>query len=279
MTISPVQRLRERADTLITRLRLIERQDRSFTRRSRGWTVAATVVAAVGVMATVIANEGRQAPPTVVFFLFAVPAVFVCAAPAWYYHRLDLDDRKITLALRLVTILRADIAAKHSLDVTVDLRGYRRGAQIVDRSGWALGNSVKKYRHAWLTLRARLADGNLVVVSVVDRITQRQKRKTHGGKTKYKTRVRGRSDVRIAVRLARRYRPGTDVARRLRAAPAVPGLTLASVTSALDGVRLDAVFRSPVVLDAAALPGPEPVLGVLRWLYTGLVSGAAVRRA
>jgi hypothetical protein len=207
--------------------------------------------------------------PETVFFFVAAPSVLVCVVQAVRYHRLDLDDRKLALVLRVVTMLRADMRSGERLALTVDFRSYRRGGTIDERTGWFLGNSVKKYRHPWLTLRVALADGNVLVLAVVDRVTVRQKRKTTGGKTKYKTRIRARSDVSLAVRLAKRYGPAAAAADALRGR-AVAGLTLAAITAASDGARLDAAFRSPTVIDLAALPGADAALGVLRWLYGGL---------
>lgn len=267
-----VHQLRERADTMLTRLRLLDRYDKAYTRRRNAWTLAAIGAGIAGIFATVVASETRAAPPEAVFFLIGVPLVAVCVIQAVRYHRLDLDDRKIDLVFRLVTMLRADVRAREPIALAADFRSYRRGGTIVDRSGSFLGSNVKKYRHPWLTLRVTLADGNLLVVTVVDRITQRQKRKSAGGKTKYKRRVRGRSDVSIAMRLAKRYRPAADVVGRLGAL-SVPGLTLTVATPSTDGARLDATFRSPTVLDVAALPGAAQVLGALRWLYGGLTRG------
>jgi hypothetical protein len=272
-----VQRVRERADTLLTRLKLADRHDKASTRRRNVWIFTAFGVAILGIVGTIVAHESgdvrRIIRPETLFFLVALPLVIVAIGQAIRYHRLDLDDRKLVLALRLVTMLRADTRAGAPVAMTADFRSYRRGGAVVERSGSWLGNNVRKYRHPWLTLQVALADGNVLTVSVVDRVTARQKRKSAGGKTKYRTRVRARSDVRLAVRLARRYRPAASVASRLPAGT-VPGLTIAAVTPSTDGARLDALFRSPTVLDTSGLPGPGAVLGALRWLYGGLNAAA-----
>lgn len=272
-----VQQVRERADTLLTRLKLLDRHDKAYRGRRNAWTLAAIGAGIAGILTTIAANATHVGPSGAAVFVVTVLLVLGCVVQAVRYHRLDLDDRKITLAIQLVTMLRADIAAKDPIAMIADLRSYRRGGTIVERAGSFLGDHVRKYRHAWLTLRARLADGNVLDVRVVDRVTRRQKRKSHGGKTKYKTRVRGRTDVRIAVRLAKRYRPAADIPGRVRG-PGVPPLRLTALMASTDGARLDALFRSPIYVDVNALPGGRQVLDVLRWLYGGL-NAAAKRTA
>src|SRR5205085_2705253 len=67
---------------------------------------------------------------------------------------------------------------------------------------------VTHYRHRWLQLVTTLADGNAITLEASDRVKQKSKRKG--------TRTLSHSEVRIAVRFAKRYRPIGPIADALR---------------------------------------------------------------
>lgn len=272
------ERLRERAEPLLARIRMMTTRDRAYTRAARWWMVGATVSFVGGIALTVIVDDTRSLrrqvdPATVFFTMMAVAAV--CAWQWRRYRRLDLDDRKLEAVRRVLAMLRADIPLRETIDLAADFRDCERGGQLVERSGSWIGSNVKKYRHAWLDVRARLADGNTVVIAVTDRLIRRQKRKTTGSKTKWKVVLRAYTDVDVSLRLAKPYRPATRVTTQMRD-PRPVGLTLQKLEPSADGAWIHARFRSPTVMARDALPGAEAPLGVLRWLYQGLAG--AVRR-
>lgn len=271
------ERLRQRVEPLLARIRLMTARDRAYTRAARWWLVGAVLSLVVGVGLTIVVNETRalrrRVDPSTVFFAFVPITVGVCGWQWRRYRRLDLDDRKLASVRRVLTLLRADIPLRDVVDLTADFRDCERGGQLVERSGSWIGSNIKKYRHGWLTVRARLADGNAVVIAVTDRAIRRQKRKSSGGKTKWKVVRRAYTDVDVSLRLAKPYRPATVITSQLRD-PRPVGLTLQKLEPSVDGTWVHARFRSRTVQNLGELPGAEAPVAVLRWLYQGLAIAA-----
>jgi len=134
-------------------------------------------------------------------FPVVLPAV-PCAIMWWLNRQHDLDDQKLAAATRLLRILRADVSPTHHAKLEVDFRSYMDKA--FQRKA---GNA--SYAQPWLSLRARLEDGNELRLEVVrqGKVKRKPKRKY----TKVKERVSDLVLLRLAVN-RQRYPDPADFA-------------------------------------------------------------------
>jgi hypothetical protein len=235
-----------------------ERAGRSAARP--GGLLIAVSLAASGVAAVV---------GDVTFTWMLVPFVAACW---WQWHRCAsvLDDRKLGTARRLLSELRGDMPAGEKVDVTLDFRATERGGRVVARAGWSLRPNARVFRHTWLTMWLRLADGCTVATTLTDHVnrqewwTDEQHTRTYQGYT----------GVEVSLLLAEKHRPASVVAANATALPSVAGLELQTVAPSGDESTVSAHFRSLTVRATAAdmldLPGAEAPLAILRWLYGGI---------
>ena len=189
-----VVKLDARAEPLITRFSAAWVHDKGVERRARRFTWLAVACLAVTILAMGVFGA----------LIVGVPAALllvVFTVLAFRYHRLDIEDRKLQTVMRVLKMLRADIPREQRVALTVDLRPFTAGARQKD-------GRVTRYQHRWLDLTTTLADGNTISLGVIDRVKQKSKRKG--------TRTLAHSDVRIAVRFAKRYRPIGPIADALR---------------------------------------------------------------
>jgi hypothetical protein len=285
-----VQTLDQRVEPLLTRFRLAAVADRTVERRAMIYlalTAVTGVVAAICLfVACGIAVEARKAAErqTATWLAavgggaFALSIGFGVRRRAW--KRLDLDNRKLQALLRVLAILRADIARSERVSMTADLRDTRQGGALVSRESVG-ASTVSRYRHAWLTLAARLADGNSVALSVVDHLKVKQKRRTRYVCT---------TDVDLSIRLDQRYRGAVpalvNLLGRRKLPYAVPAgvvppsegqgrppretFRLTGVHAAPNGGAIKLALKTPRLPDPSRLPDGDVLLGVLRWFYGSL---------
>lgn len=287
---SGVQKLDQRVEPLLARLRLAALTDRTVERRARvhlALTAVTGVVAAICLfVACNIALEARKAVERQNATWLGVVGGSALAASIGFglrrraWKRLDLDNRKLRALLRVLAILRADIAFRERVSVIADLRDTQQGGALVSRESVG-ASTVSRYRHPWLTLSARLADGNTVALTVVDHLKVKQKRRTRYVCT---------TDVELSIRLDKRYRgavaPLVNLLDRrnppsaapVRAAPPAEGqrrperesFTLTGVRAAPNGSAIKLALKTPRWHDPSRLPDGDVLLGVLRWFYGSL---------
>jgi len=271
-----VQRLKDRPERLLTLLGVAAVEDKATQRTGRqfAWLWRACGgAAAVSVFGTILLSAGP-----LFYVALAVTLVFLILAIVFILRwrgkvQLDLDDRKLDTALKLLRILRADIPKGAAVALTLDPRMYKDGGTVVARTG-----SITKYRHPWLELSAPLADGNVVTLGLTDRVKRKDK-------VKRKRSVHlewWRSDLDIGLRLAKRYGDASDAALRLRDRAAPPPLRVVTVTEQRTRARrtgragrLWARLRTPVrppaaESDPAGLANGDTLLAALRWAYGSL---------
>jgi hypothetical protein len=118
----------------------------------------------------------------------------------------DLDDVKLHSLLRLLKVLRADVPAAARVSLTVDFRDYKAGGQ-----SRAKGQGPPAYRQTWLTVKAPLADGSLLLLELSDQV--RRKEKSKRKYTKVSELWAGRVDV--LLRLGRGHGAAEAAAGRL----------------------------------------------------------------
>lgn len=252
-----VVKLREPAGAIVSRFTAAWVEDKAVERRARrfGWIAAALGVIAV---ASVVTMGLLHAALHLAVAAVAVVLAVVMAVRWRAYGRLDIDDRKLQTVLRVLKILSADIPRTERVSLSVDLRDY----DATPKPG-----PVAVFTDAWFRLTTRLADGNVVTLMLTDRIKRKAKRKG-------RVRLGARSQIRVAVRLAKQYRPAAAIASRLRAGDRGGGLRLAGATAPSDN-RLVVAFESPKVQLLRHLPAGDATLRALASVYGGI---AAARR-
>lgn len=263
-----VNTLNENVDLLLARLRIAAAADKRGERRTRifGVLTIVLIVAFVGAC-DLIVDTIQVAWPFKALAITLLIVLVLLVARRWVVSRSqDLDDRKLQTTQKVLGILRADIPKDALVALTVDLRGYRTGGEVVKQKG-----SVTLYRHAWLTLSVPLADGNTISLGITDRVKRKTKRK--------RSREQYRSDVDLALRMDKRYGDAADVVHRLRQLPAPKPLRVVTVAAGktVDGRarRFSARLSTQVPLSESEVLRGDAVLGVVRWAYAGLVARGA----
>ena len=252
-----VVKLREPADAIVSRFTVAWVHDKALERTMRRlkWAAGAFGVIAVGSFITAIVLE----KPALFVITGAAVVIVAFLGHRWkVYDRLDIDDRKLQTVLRVLRILRADIPRAERVALTADLRDY-------DAAGRTPAGAV--FTDDWFRLTTRLADGNVLTLALTDRIKRKVKRKG-------RVRIAARCKIRVALRLAKPYRPAAAIVAGLRRRPARDGLQLAGITTPAAN-RLVVAYQSPRLAFLAALPAGDALLGALASVYAGL---AAARR-
>jgi hypothetical protein len=262
-----VHQFTEDAEKLLARFAVATVQDRHVDRARRNAGLGFFAALAVGVV--------------LLFWLPALAALLgvvavVCAVLWFRWKGRDIENRKLETVLKLLRILRADIPRDKPIALTVDLRGYAAGGEPTPRT-WARFRRppIVHYRHRWLQLRCRLADGNVVRIGVTDVVKSKQKRK--------KTVVTWGGDLSLAIRLAPQYAPrAAEIGEALHAGPAKSvGVRVVSARTrrARRGRDVEpwVVARLRAPRAGAPAVNADTVLGVLRWAYAA-IAGARSRR-
>ena len=256
-----IVRLDARVDAVISRFSVAWVEDKAVERKAKRYTWLAVGCGVLAIPLGALVAPAAAAPAGVLLAAFAIAAV--------RFHRLDIEDRKLQAVLRVLKVLRADIARDQRVALTVDLRSFSAGERVQSFR-------VTRYRHRWLELATTLADGNAITLEVTDRVKQKSKRK--------KTRTLSFSEVRIAVRFAKRYRPIGPIADALRGhapgtgspGPFTPG---AEDRSAEAERRLEASYRTRRADGTAPAAAPrgwdglataDTLLSAVRHVYGGI---------
>lgn len=261
-----VAKFREPADAIVSRFTTAWVEDKAIERKKRTLMWVMIVFGAIGIGGIIVAAFITETwSPLLVTLVAAVPVII---AGRWWraYNRLDIDNRKLETVLRVLRILRADIPSKDRVSLTVDLRNYDAAA-AGQKTVTAVASGVSAFADAWFDLTARLADGNVVTLRLIDRIKRKTKRKG-------RIRLAARSQIRVGMRVAKQYRPAEAIAGRLRGRSAGEGLRVTGATAAAEN-RLLVAFESPRVQTLEQLPAGDATLRALASVYNGI---AAVRQ-
>ncbi len=257
-----IVRLDARAEAVLSRFSVAWVEDKAVERKAKRYTWLAIACA---VLTAVVMGVFKA----LALGLAGGVLLVVFAVQAFRFHRLDIEDRKLQAVMRVLKVLRADIPRDQRVALTVDLRRFTAGERV------KTGN-VTRYQHRWLDLTTTLADGNTISLGVVDRVKQKSKRRG--------TREMAHSDVRIAVRFAKRYRPIGPIADALRGhapgaghpGPFTPGVEDRSPEAER---RLEASYRTRKLQGAAPAAAPrgwdglataDTLLATLSHVYRGI---------
>ncbi|NNC22434.1 hypothetical protein HJC22_42840, partial [Corallococcus exiguus] len=120
----------------------------------------------------------------------------------------DLDNRRYGLVSALLQRFQVDLDANTPVDVKLDLAPEdeaRKSVGKLKRGRW----DCEDFTDAWLSLHGRFADGTHLHLSVVEHV---QKRKRYGrgssGKTKLKTKRKGKTLLQVGLRVKPERFPG-----------------------------------------------------------------------
>ena len=177
-------------------------------------------------------------------------------------RRWALPPRTFEVLVPLLDLLCQDLDARGVLSVTADLRGPR---DATGRRGLPVRPPVRSATEwwtvdPWLTLNARLGDGSVLRVSVVDRVRHREVvKRSRSGKTKTKRKTKEVQVIRVSRALprgARGQRPASRPPQWMRVRVR-DGARVAVAATA----KLNRLPRGPEQVDSILLVAAEP----FRW--------------
>ncbi|NOJ91908.1 hypothetical protein HMI51_02960 [Corallococcus coralloides] len=179
----------------------------------------------------------------------------------------DLDNRRYGLVAALLQRFQVDLDANAPVDVKLDLAPEDAERKCVGKRKRGRWDS-EDFTDTWLSLHGRFADGTHLHLSVVEHV---QKRKRYGrgssGKTKLKTKRKGKTLLQVGLRVKPERFPGLTAleARARNAVKLPPGARVKRVRVAEDRVELRVlldegwVARGPKVAEPSeSLPGRSP---------------------
>ncbi|WP_223641051.1 hypothetical protein [Corallococcus sp. EGB] len=175
--------------------------------------------------------------------------------------RTDLDNRRYDLVATLLKRFQVDLDASAPVAVKLDLApadDARKRVGTPKRGRW----ECEDFTDAWLSLHGRFADGTHLHLSAVERL---QKRKRYGrsrsGRTKLKTKRKGRTLLQVGLRVKPERFPGlADLGPAAKQAVKLPpGVALSRLDVAKDRVELRALMDEEWVARAPRTPAPSEV--------------------
>ncbi|MBN9681195.1 MULTISPECIES: hypothetical protein [unclassified Corallococcus] len=209
------------------------------------WLLMAFSVAGCALLSVVVAqlSSAKQdtwggLPALVAAASFAAGIVlFIIRSRA---GRTDLDNRRYGLVATLLKRFQVDLDANAPVDVKLDLAPVDEARKCVGkpkRGRW----ECEDFTDAWLSLHGRFADGTHLHLSAVEHL---QKRKRYGrsrsGKTKLKTKRKGKTLLQVGLRVKPERFPGLAGlgANAKRAAKLPPGVALSRLDVAGDRLSM-----------------------------------------
>ncbi|RKH72062.1 hypothetical protein [Corallococcus aberystwythensis] len=168
----------------------------------------------------------------------------------------DVDNRRYGLLSTLLQRFQVDLDVNAPVDVKLDLAPADEARKCVGkpkRGRW----DCEDFTDAWLSLHGRFADGTHLHLSAVEHL---QKRKRYGrsrsGKTKVKTKRKGKTLLQVGLRVKPERFPGLAGlgANAKRAARLPPGVALSKLDVAEDRLSMRALLAQDWVART-----PKPV--------------------
>lgn len=152
-------------------------------RRNRRLAIIATcVLIPAGILAYGVLVGGKFL--WVVAILWIVACALVCGLVAARCGRLVLDERRRSLAVRVVRALECDLAPGAKLELGIDFNPYHHRNYLVNT--WSLtATRASLYRQPWLVVMGRLGDGTRLELWS-DLVARRKERSKTKGRKKVK---------------------------------------------------------------------------------------------
>lgn len=243
--------------------------------RATTWGSRASAVLLVGAM--LVGVIGMQTGHTVPCFVSVALIVLAIVARVWslFEGRHDLDDRKLDAVVRLLGFLRTDIRRRDPMDLAIDFRAYQDANPSAAAIAGGKWPQAHLYRHEWLTLAARLADGNRLRMRVTDLVKRKEKRRYKYTKVSESTTSR----IQVVLKLRPRYGGCERLARRLESGATPCDLELRKVSVKGRSLRISLktqrttrrVTRSAVLEGVPSyLVTSDTLLSTLAWIYRAI---------
>jgi hypothetical protein len=174
--------------------------DRNSEVYERAWLAAAIVSGVIAVGCFLCFAAGLAGSVPLVGVVLGIAAAIFAGIMKARYGRLNLNNRRYTLASELVRHLSRDMAPDSLLDLTVDFNSYHQKQYCT--SQWSWNASSFAFALPWLTLKGAFLDGNRfrLAATLVAKRKDRRKRKY----TKVKKSFREKISLSIVVK-AKRY--------------------------------------------------------------------------
>jgi len=121
--------------------------------------------------------------------------------------KMDLSNNLRTLAVPLLVVLGEEVDRGAPIDLELDLRRHDVPDKLVreeppDSGGGYYSIVNRHFKDAWMSGRARLADGARLRWAIVDEIMQQTKRRRNArGKIKTKTKYKKRTTMSVSIAL------------------------------------------------------------------------------
>ncbi|MGE6763512.1 hypothetical protein ACQKGO_36215 [Corallococcus interemptor] len=158
--------------------------------------------------------------------------------------RADLDNRRYGLLATVLKRFQVDLDANAPVDVKLDLSPVDDAHKCVGKKKRGRWDS-EDFTDAWLSLHGRLADGTHLHLSVVEHLQKRRRSsRSSSGKTKLKTKRKGKTLLQVGLRVKPERFPGLAGLRAnaKQAAKLPPGVALSRLDVAEDRLAMRAVL-------------------------------------
>lgn len=176
---------------------------------------------------------------------------------------------RFSLAQTLFETLKDDLAPKQTLVGWLDLTGPEQESKTIRQKSSQSGQPIVYYRDEWLRLKTKLYDGNVLRLSVIDRVKARQgfyKRSRISGKNKWRA---GSSQSQYELQLSLSVNPGA-----YELLPFEPNTAIPNSRFVLQQAEARA---GRITLDAAAASDFDAwdILNVMKFGYQHLQRGSS----
>ncbi|MBZ4377170.1 hypothetical protein [Corallococcus sp. AS-1-6] len=158
--------------------------------------------------------------------------------------RTDLDNRRYGLLATLLKRFQVDLDASAPVDVKLDLAPVDDARKCVGKRKRGRWDS-EDFTDTWLSLHGRFADGTHLHLSAVEHLQKRRRTgRGSSGKTKLKTKRKGKTLLQVGLRVKPERFPGLaeQRANAKKAAKLPPGVALSRLDVAQDRVAMRAVL-------------------------------------
>jgi hypothetical protein len=170
---------------------------------------------------------------------------------------------KFDLALTIFETLKDDVSPKRTMVGWLDLTGAEQESKATQRKNSQSGQPIVYYQDEWLRLKTRLYDGNVLRLSLIERVKARQGYWKRSRSGKYKWRG-GSSQNEYQLKFAVSAASGTDEIQPIAAGTTIPNSRFV--------VQQAEAGEGRVVLNAAAPASYDAwdVLSAMRFGYEHL---------
>ncbi|RKI73109.1 hypothetical protein D7X55_06075 [Corallococcus sp. AB049A] len=235
------------------------------------WSLMALSIAGCAILSAVVAqlSFGQQdalagLPWLVGVGFFGVGIVLFIVRASM--GRMDLDNRRYGLLATVLKRFQVDLDVSAPVDVKLDLARTDEERKCVGKKKRGRWDS-EDFTDAWLSLHGRFADGTHLHLSVVEHL-QKRRRTSRGssGKTKLKTKRKGKTLLQVGLRVKPERFPGLAGLRTnaKQAAKLPPGVALSRLDVAEDRLAMRAVLDQEwtVLTTKPAPPEGKPPPGL-----------------